>query len=44
MVDVDVDWAKVRPEEKRVTDLNKSMVVVLAKGSNGRASAKMVFV
>ena len=41
---MDVDWTKVRPEEKRVPDLGKSMVLVLAKGSNGWASAKMVFV
>ncbi|KEF55648.1 amidase [Exophiala aquamarina CBS 119918] len=43
-VDMDLDWFKVRPEEKRVPDLSKSMVIVLAKGKNGRSSAKMEFV
>jgi len=43
-IDVDLDWQKVRPEEKRVPDLSKSMVIVLAKGNNGRSSAKLVFV
>ncbi|RVX71332.1 hypothetical protein B0A52_04906 [Exophiala mesophila] len=32
-----------RPEEKRVPDVNKAMVVVLATGVNGRSSARLVF-
>ena len=41
---IDVDWSRVRPEEKRVPDLSKCMVIVVAKGSNGRSTAEMVFV
>lgn len=32
-----------RPEEKRVPDLNKAMVVVLATGVNGRSAARLIF-
>ncbi|KIV93076.1 hypothetical protein PV10_04320 [Exophiala mesophila] len=32
-----------RPEEKRVPDVNKAMIVVLATGVNGRSSARLVF-
>jgi amidase len=43
-VSVDVHWSDVKPEEKRVPDLGKVMVIVLATGKNGRSSAEMVFV
>lgn len=43
-VSVDVHWSKVKPEEKRVPDLGKVMVIVLATGRNGRSSAEMMFV
>ncbi|ETN40930.1 uncharacterized protein HMPREF1541_05210 [Cyphellophora europaea CBS 101466] len=33
-----------RPEEKRVPDLNKSMVVIVATGHSGRSTGKLVFV
>ncbi|KAH0120407.1 amidase signature enzyme, partial [Aureobasidium melanogenum] len=40
----DVDWSRVRKEEKRVPDLSKVMVIVLATGQNGRSAAEMIFV
>lgn len=43
-ITADVDWSKVREEEKRVPDLSKVMVIVLATGQNGRSAAEMVFV
>ena len=43
-VNIDVDWSQVRPEEKRVPDLSKSMIIVVARGTNGRSSAQMLFV
>ena len=42
-ISVDVHWSKVKPEEKRVPDLGKVMVIILATGKNGRSSAEMVF-
>ncbi|KAF2220131.1 amidase signature domain-containing protein [Elsinoe ampelina] len=41
---MDVDWKQVKPEEKRVPELNKSMVLILAKSKQHRAAAEMVFV
>ncbi|KAH0396652.1 amidase signature enzyme, partial [Aureobasidium melanogenum] len=41
---VDVEWPRVRVQEKRVPDLSKVMVIVLATGQNGRSAAEMVFV
>jgi amidase len=43
-ISVNVHWSDVKPEEKRVPDLGKVMVIVLARGNNGRSSAEMVFV
>jgi amidase len=43
-ISVDVHWSQVKPEEKRVPDLGKVMVIILATGRNGRSSAEMVFV
>jgi Asp-tRNA(Asn)/Glu-tRNA(Gln) amidotransferase A subunit family amidase len=43
-VSANIDWAQVKPEELRVPSLDKAMVVVLAKGKNGRSSAQMAFV
>ncbi|KAI4762518.1 hypothetical protein E4T52_03988 [Aureobasidium sp. EXF-3400] len=43
-ISVDVHWSQVKPEEKRVPDLSKVMVIILATGRNGRSSAEMVFV
>jgi len=43
-ISVDVHWSKVKPEEKRVPDLGKVMVIILATGRNGRSSAEMMFV
>lgn len=43
-ISVDVHWSQVKPEEKRVPDLSKVMVIILATGKNGRSSAEMVFV
>ncbi|KAI4855153.1 hypothetical protein E4T45_03410, partial [Aureobasidium sp. EXF-8846] len=43
-ISVNVHWSDVKPEEKRVPDLGKVMVIVLARGHNGRSSAGMVFV
>lgn len=40
---VDVHWSHVKPEEKRVPDLGKVMVIILATGKNGRSSAELVF-
>ncbi|KAG9896560.1 amidase signature enzyme, partial [Aureobasidium melanogenum] len=40
----DVDWSRVRIGEKRVPDLSKVMVIVLATGQNGRSAAEMIFV
>jgi amidase len=43
-ISVNVHWSDVKPEEKRVPDLGKVIVIVLARGNNGRSSAEMVFV
>lgn len=35
--------SNARPEEKRVPDLEKAMVIVLATGNNGRSNGRLVF-
>lgn len=43
-ISVHVHWSNVKPEERRVPDLGKVMVIILATGKNGRSSAEIVFV